>query len=223
MTAVVARSRTAMKRLAGALSFVCLVLFLLAIEQKHTVAAMEAVRYEAGPAMRRIADWAAGLPSGAAGGLEGLTSAVEGVDGPLAAEPGSGAAPGGVYGPADEATRADVGSLTLVGAGLHFGNGQRLRTRPLRIAFGREAFAPGQTFAARWNAPVDAQIELRQVVTPARGTAPAAPGLCGEEPAGVVALLHRGDRIDLMLFRPGVIGAATPPSALCGVWSFTAR
>ena len=46
MTAVPARSQSAMKRLAGALSFVCLVLFLLAIEQKHTVAAVEAVRAE---------------------------------------------------------------------------------------------------------------------------------------------------------------------------------
>ena len=212
-----------MKRLAGVLSFVCLVLFLLAIEQKHTVAAVEAVRSEAGPAVRRVADWAAGLPSGATGGVEGLTTAVRGADGPLAAEPGPGSAPGGEYGPADEATRAAVGALTFVGAELRFENGQHFRTRPLRVAFGREAFAPGQTFAARLNAPDDAQIELRQVVAPARRTAVAAPGLCGGESAGVVALLHRGDRVDLMLFRPGVVGAATPPSALCGVWSFTAR
>ncbi|MDI6625561.1 MAG: hypothetical protein QME55_12585, partial [Brevundimonas sp.] len=64
MTAATAPSQSAMKRLAGALAFVCMVLFLLAIEQKHAVAAWETVRDEAGPAARRVADWAGGLPSG---------------------------------------------------------------------------------------------------------------------------------------------------------------
>ena len=73
----------------------------------------------------------------------------------------------------------------------------------------------------RLREPQRDQIELRAVVPTA---APTSPGLCGGEPAGTAALLHRGARVDLMLFRAGVaIGPATPPSALCGAWSFTAR
>ena len=224
MSAASANPQTAMKRLAGALSFVCLVLFLLAIEQKQTVAAWEALRAGADPVARGVADWVGTLPDGAADGLEGLKTAVADEARPLAAEPGSAAVLAGEYGPADEITRAAVGALTVVGAELRFENGERLRTRPLRIAAGHDAFAPGQTFAARLDAPADAQIELRAVVTPE--TAPATPptGLCGEDAAGTAALLHRGARVDLMLFRAGVaVGPAASPTALCGVWSFTAR
>ncbi|MDQ7813874.1 hypothetical protein, partial [Brevundimonas sp.] len=88
MTAATAPSQSAMKRLAGALAFVCMVLFLLAIEQKHAVAAWETVRDEAGPAARRVADWAGGLPSG----VEGLRSAVTRRTGSWRASPA--AAPG---------------------------------------------------------------------------------------------------------------------------------
>lgn len=223
MTAATARPQTAMKRLAGALSFVCLVLFLLAIEQKQTMAAWEALRDEAGPAVGRIADWAGRLPSGAADGIEGLRSAVAGAPRPLAAEPGSTVILQGEYGPADAATRGATGSLTFLGAELRFENGDALRTRPGRIASASETFAPGQTFAARLDAPADAQIELREVVAPLRGQADAPPRLCGGERAAVVALLHRRDRVDLMLFRTRTVGADTPSTSLCGVWSFTAR
>src|SRR5690606_23959868 len=166
MTAIAATARpqTAMKRLAGALSFVCLVLFLLAIEQKQTVAAWEALRDGVIPAARRVADWAGRLPSGAADGFQGLKTAVKGEPRPLAAAPGAGATLGGEYGPADPDTRAAAGALVVKAAELRLENGDVLRTRPLRIAAGREAFAPGQTFAARLNAPEDAQIELREVV-----------------------------------------------------------
>ena len=84
MSAASAPSQTAMKRLAGALSFVCLVLFLLAVEQKQTVAAWESLRAGAGPIARGVADWAGRLPSGAADGLEGLKTAVAGEDRPIA-------------------------------------------------------------------------------------------------------------------------------------------
>lgn len=225
MSAASAPSQTAMKRLAGVLSFVCLVLFLLAIEQRHTVAAWQALRDDAAPAAGRIGDWLGQLPSGAGDGLQGLRSAVAGEEvPPLAADPGPGAVLRGEYGPADEATRAAVGALTFERADLRFESGERLSTRPLSIARGRDFHAPGQTFAARLKALPDAQIELRRVVSvPSAQTAPS-PGVCGATPAGVVALLHRGSRVDLMLFRSGyVIGADTPPTALCGVWSFTAR
>jgi hypothetical protein len=212
-----------MKRLAGVLSFVCTVLFLLAIEQSQTVAAWEAVRHEAGPAARRVADWAGRLPAAAADGFDGLKAAARGQSRPLAARRGSDAVLSGEYSPADAATREAVGTLTFVGAELRFGRGGSLRTRPLRIARGRDAFAAGQTFGARLNAPADAQIELRQAVPPARGQAAAALSLCGGEPAGAVALLQRGARVDVMLFRTAEIGPDAPPSALCGAWSFTVR
>lgn len=223
MSAATASSQTLMKRLAGGLSFVCLVLFLLAIEQKQTVAAWDALRTGALPAVERVADWAARLPSGASEGLSGLRSAVAASPGPLAADPGREAVLGGEYGPADEAARSATGSLTFVGAELRFERGERLRTRPLRIAAGRDGFAPGQTFAARLNAPPDAQIELREVIAPGRGEPTPPSALCDGRPAGVVALLHRGARVDLMLFAAGPLPGPDTPPALCGVWSYAAR
>ncbi|MDY6925226.1 MAG: hypothetical protein SWI22_14855 [Pseudomonadota bacterium] len=227
MTAATARSPTAMKRLAGVLSFVCLVLFLLAIEQKHTVAAVEAVRAEAGPAARRAAAWAADLPSAAADGFGALGSKL--ARQAAAWRAASPAAPVREAAVNDDLRSARAvappaaGSLTLVGAELRFGTGETIRTRPLRIARGRDSFAPGQTFSARLNAPADAQIELREVVAPARGKPVAPLSLCGGEPAGVAALLYRPDRTDLMLFRTRTVGADTPASTLCGVWSFPVR
>ncbi len=223
MTAATAHSQTAMRRLAGVLSFICLVLFLLAIEQRHTVAIWETLRDEAVPTARRVADWAGRLPSGAADGLEGLQTAVAGDARPLAAAPGAGAALGGEYGPADPDARAAAGSLAVVGAELRLENGDVLRTRPLRIAAGREAFAPGRTFAARLNAPEDAQIELREVVPPTGARAAPPLKLCGGEAAGVAAVLHRRERVDLMLFRAGATGPDAPLGTPCGAWSFAAR
>ena len=223
MTAATAHSQTAMRRLAGVLSFICLVLFLLAIEQRHAVAIWETMRDEAVPTARRIADWAGRLPSGAAEGLRGLRTAVAPDPAPLAATPGSRAVLGGEYGPVDETRRSAAGTLTVIGAELRLENGDVLRTRPLRIAAGRDAFAPGRTFAARLKAREDAQIELREVTPPpgARGTPPLK--LCQGEAAGVAAVLHRGDRVDLMLFRAGTAAPDTPLGTPCGVWSFTAR
>jgi len=212
-----------MRRLAGVLSFLCLVLFLLAIEQRHTVAIWETMRDEAVPTARRVADWALRLPSGAADGLSGLRTAVAPDPAPLAAAPDSRAVLGGEYGPVDETTRAAAGTLTVIGAELRLENGDVLRTRPLRIAAGREVFAPGQTFAARLNAREDAQIELREVASPtgARGAPPLK--LCRGEAAGVAAVLHRGDRVDLMLFRAATAGPEMPLGTPCGVWRFAAR
>ncbi len=223
MTAATAPSQTAMKRLAGALSFICLVLFLLAIEQRHTVAIWETLRDEAVPAARRVAGWVARLPSGAADGFNGLKTAAAAESAPLAAAPDARTILGGEYRPADEAARAAAGTLSVVGAELRLENGDVLRTRPLRIAAGVEVYAPGETFAARLNAPADAQIELREVVAPAGTRAVPPVKLCGGEAAAVAALLHRRDRVDLMLFRSRAPGPGAPAGDLCGVWSFTAR
>ena len=226
MTAATARSQTVMKRLAGALSLVCMVLFLLAIEQKHAVAAWETLRAEAGPAARRVVDWAGRLPPAAADGFDRVRSAVSRQTASWTDSPADIARPGeaAIDAPAEASTPAvDPGSLALVKAELRFGNGEILHTRPLRIAWGRDVYAPGQTFAARLNAPADAQIELREVVAPARGQAVPPTALCGGDPAAVAALLHRGDQIELMLFRSRTIGPQTPPAALCGAWRFPVR
>jgi len=216
MTADTARSQTAMKRLAGALSLVCLVLFLLAIEQKHAMAVWQALRDGTGPAVRQAADWAGDLPSGVAGRLRDIRAAVAG----QAATPGDSRAD-------DGSTNVDagaaVGSLTLVGAELRFENGETLRTRPLRIARGRDFFTAGQTFSRRLDVPADAQIELREVVAPGRGQVVPPISLCGGEPARAAAVLQRPDRIELMLFRTRTVGIDSPPAALCGVWSFSTR
>lgn len=221
-TARSATSQTAMKRLAGALSFVCLVLFLLAIEQRHTVAAWEALRDDAVPAARRLVDRIAGLAAGAAQDGAEARPAVEAAP-PMAATPGAAAVLGGEYRPADSAAREAAGALTVTGARLRLENGDAMRTRPLRIAAGRDAYAPGQTFAARLNAPQDAQIELREVIPESGAGASPPVKLCEGQAAGVVALLHRRQRVDMMLFRAGPRGSGTPLGEPCGAWTFAAR
>lgn len=223
MPAAAAPRQTGLKRLAAVLAFLCLVLFLLAIENRQAIEAWRAVREEAAPAARRLADWAARLPSGEADGLSGLKTAVTTNPRVLAADDRD-VPLTGEFGPADDPTRVAVGSVGFAGAELRFENGDSLHTQPLRIVAGREAFAAGETFAGRWDAPAGAQIELRSVVagSPDRPVAAFAP--CGGAVPGVVALLHRGDRLDMMVFRARtVVGSDAPSAALCGVWSFRQR
>ncbi len=47
--------------------------------------------------------------------------------------------------------------------------------------------------------------------------------LCEGQAAGVVALLHRRQRVDMMLFRAGPGGSGTPLGEPCGAWTFAAR
>lgn len=213
--------RRGLKGLAGALTFVCLVLFLLAIEQKQAVEAWTAVRDGAAPAASRVFHWAA---DGASDGLDGLKTAAVGTDSPLAPSPDD-AILAGVFGPADDATRDTVGDVTFTGAVIRLERGETLHTRPLRIAAGSEAFNTlRETFAARLDAREDAQIELRAVVPQARGQAVAASPLCDGAAPGVVALLHRKDRVELMLFRERtIVGPDAPTDSLCGLWRFRAR
>jgi hypothetical protein len=223
MPADAAPRQTGLKRLAVALGFLCLVLFLLAIENRHALEAWRALRDEAVPAAGRVADWAAGLPSGASDGLSGLKTAVT-TDPRLEAADSGDLVLAGEFSPADDVTRAVTGAVAVVGADLRFETGDILRTQPVRIAAGREAFVAGRTFAERWNAPADAQIELRRVVPNDRARTVAASAPCAGEIPGAVALLHRRDRLDMMVFRAGaIVGPDAPPAALCGLWSFRRR
>lgn len=215
------RSNRGLKGLAGVLGFVCIVLFLMAIEQKQAVEAWAAVRDGAAPAVSRVFHWAT---DGASDGLEGLKTAAAGTDGPLVATPNA-VVLTGEFGPADDVTRETVGSATFAGATIRLERGETLRTRPLRIATGGEAFnSLRETFATRLNAREDAQIELRAVVPNDRQSAVPASPLCKGVAPGVVAVLHRRDHVELMLFRERtVVGGEAPTDALCGVWRFRAR
>jgi len=218
--------QTGLKGLAGGLALLCLVLFLMAIEQRHAVAAWQTIRNEAIPAAGRLGDWAGRMMSAEREGLEGLKglqAALAAPDAPLAAAP-TDAGLSGQFDPADEATRAALGDATFAGAFVRFDSGESFRTSPLRIASGREHFVSGQTFAERLEAPADAQIELRRIVPMAQGAPVKASPLCGGETPGLIALLHRRDRVDLMLFRaPARLGPDAPVATLCGTWSFRAR
>lgn len=223
-----ARTRTAprqsgMKRLAGGLAFLCLVLFLLAIEQKHAVETWRALREDAVPAAGRAIDWAAQGLSGKPADIDDLKQAVAGDDAPLAAAEAD-AVLSGEFTPADPETRDSIGSLSFLGAAVRFESGDSFVTAPLRIASGEERYAVDQTFADRMEAARDAQIELRRIV-PASSAEPVAPSaLCGGRVPGAIALLHRGNQVDLMLFRARtVVGPDAPPDALCGHWRFHAR
>jgi len=215
------RSNRGLKGLAGVLTFVCIVLFLMAIEQKQAVEAWTALKDGAVPAVGRIFNWAA---EGASDGMDGLKTAAVGTDGPLTASPED-AVLAGEFGPADDATRETVGGVTFTGAAIRLERGETFRTRPLRIAAASEAFNTlRETFATRLDAREDAQIELRAVVPPATEQTVAASALCGGVAPGVVALLHRRDHVELMLFRERtIVGAEAPAEALCGVWRFRAR
>jgi hypothetical protein len=215
------RSNRGLQGLAGALGFVCLVLFLMAIEQKQAMEAWAMLRDEAAPAAGRIVGWAV---DGAVDGVDGLKSAAKGSDDPLAATPNA-VVLAGEFRAADDATRETVGAATFTGALIRLEQGDVLRTRPLRIAGADEAYsAARKTFAAELDARPNAQIELRQIIPHARAEAVFASPLCGGEAPGVVALLHRRDRVDMMLFRGRtIVGPDAPADALCGVWRFRAR
>lgn len=235
MTAAAAPQQTVLKGLAAALAFVCLVLFLLAIEQKQAVAAWQAIRHDAAPAAERAIDGIGRLPTIVVGRWSKVRQSAAGNDWsgfrrvvpvdrrPLAAQDQD-AALDGAFDAADDATRDLAAGVSFVGAILRFDTGETWRTRPVRIAAGREAFTVGGTFADRLAAPADAQIELRRIV-PADGADAVAPSpLCGGQAPGGMAVLHRGDRVDVMLFRAGSnIGPASPPTALCGILRFRAR
>ncbi|MGZ9114625.1 MAG: hypothetical protein ACXW3K_08380 [Brevundimonas sp.] len=221
MSAAALPRQTGLKRLAGALAFVCLMLLLLVIENRHAVGAWRALRDEVAPAAGGVVDGASRLLSGAADGFPGLNAALADPE-VVAADPGD-AILAGEYDPTNEVTRVVTGAVVFVGGEVRFEAGQIFHTRPLRIAAGREAFARRQTFAERLAAPGDAQIELRLIVPVAPDQALEPSPLCAGAAPALVALLHRRDRVDVMLFREPAVGPDAPPAALCGAWSFRKR
>lgn len=125
----------------------------------------------------------------------------------------------GTWRAADDATRAGPGDVTFTAAQIAFTRGGSLRSAPLRIARGADAWARGRTLQSDLGARPDEQVELRRVVAPAGSAQVAASPLCGGQPPAALALLQRRDEVRLLLIsRGGTLGAAGDPARLCGVW-----
>lgn len=219
MTAAVYRSdtrprRVGMKILTAVLTTVCAIELLIAFEQIRPPSEWR-VAQEASPTLPDV-----GLPVLDIGPwLSGARDSLAGVFWPkpvLVADPGDALLIG-------RFTTADPGVALATAA---FADAtmtlddETLRTRPWRIASGRDGAVRGWTFARRLAAAPDAQIELREIVPADADQAVSASPLCAGRPPGVVALLHRQDQVDLMLFRAGATpGPDAPPDALCGSWT----
>ncbi|PZN99186.1 MAG: hypothetical protein DCF29_19295 [Alphaproteobacteria bacterium] len=190
------------------LAVVCLALFLLAIEQRQAVEAWHAVRNGAAPTMQQASDWLGARTSDVREALDPTP--------PLAADPVDVILTG---------TFVSIDAETPIIAGFEGSrvtlNDQTLTTRPLRIAAGSDVFAPGQTFAERLDGRNDAQVELREVVPNDEADTVATSALCGGAAPSTVALLHRQQKVDLMLFPQGT--EATSLGEPCAVWALKAQ
>lgn len=187
-----------MRKLAGGLGFLCVVLLLLAFDEQQATRAVDAVRAHVGPVVSR------------AGAL------IRGEPAPVPA-PAAGAYPV-LFGRFEPQGPGPGGPLDFAAAELRFEAGGVLRTRPARIAYGREGFA------ARLHLPADAQIELREVV-PLKGARSVEPSvLCQNEVPGWVALAQHDGRVEIMVIRAGAAPGETDPGlALCGAWTYVKR
>ncbi|RZI98594.1 MAG: hypothetical protein EON90_12795 [Brevundimonas sp.] len=209
MTAIAVRDtrpsrRLGMKILAAVLTIVCLVQLLIAFEEVRTVAALRAV--QAGAPTERAGDWIGQAWSN-------LVRAVNPAP-PVLAEPEDRLLTGRFVA-ATEGTGAPA-SVAFAGADIVLNGAETLETRPLRIAPGADAVSRDETFADAWNAAPDAQIELREVVA-----GEASPKLCGATAPSSLALLYRGQVVDLMLFR-ATPGAEAEPTVVCARWTLKA-
>jgi len=185
-----------MKRLAGVLGTLCLVLLLLAFDERGAEQAFHVVRGGVDRAKVLLSRNAA-PPAPATRGVVLM----------------------GRFEPVDQGATGEVtGAVELVGAEIRFETAGTLRTQPHRIAYGREPFLSGLKAA-----PTD-QIELRRVVpAKAQDAVSASPACAGEAP-GWIALLPRGDRLDLMVFRQGPPpGTTASDRALCGTYVYEGR
>lgn len=210
MTAVAVRDmrpprRLGMKILAAALTVICTIQLLLAFEEARTVAVLRAA--QAGVPAERAGDWLGQA-------WTGLVRAAD-LSPPVVADPEDRLLRG-PFTPADEPTLAQVSTVAFEGAHVVIDGDQRLETRPLRIAAGSDALDGVQTFAAPLNAAADAQIELREVLT-AGGTS----GSCGGKAPAVLALLQRGQSLDVLLLRAAP-GPDAAPDVVCGHWALKA-
>lgn len=197
MTAT-ARPRNGLKPLTAVLLPVCLALALVALDEPTAIAIWSRAS-EAGSTV-----WSAARAQW--DGMAPVEAAAKAYDGPILQ---------GAFTAADEQTRGATGDVTFVRAELRFSAGM-LKTRPERIAFGRDAASgDGVTFGRLYDAGAADQIELRQVL--AGSTAP----LCDGAAPGWIGLRHEGERVTLIAFRAGPApGPSASPEAPCAVLNY---
>lgn len=189
----VSRSRNGLKSLAAGLFPVSLVLAVLALDEPTAAAIWS-----------RAADTASTVWGAARSQWDRLApaeTATVAYDGPILQGP---------FKAADDQTRKLTGDVDFVRAELRFATAGLLKTRPHRIAFGREA-----DFGRLYGVGPEAQIELRQVLPGSTA------GLCAGAAPGWIGLRHEGERVTLIAFRAGSAPAASAsPEAPCAVLTY---
>lgn len=206
-SAALDRSRTTFKVAAGVLGLLCVTLLHLVLDEERGAAAGRA------------------SPSATSAGRPDLTS-VQPIDSPdrgdtsrpASAIVGEEAILTGAFRAADAA--GGVNQIAFVGGHVEFSTGERLHTRPLRIAAAGEQVGGGRTFAQMWKVLPDVQIELRTVSSPEEGRRNRVPALCGDRAVERMALLHRRNRLDLLLFTAPSPRETAADLPICGPWRF---
>lgn len=218
MPAARTSSQTGLKRLAGALVFVCVALLALTIEPRLAAQAFQSARDAAAPAVERAWAWSRETVARAGQAAPDLPRVW-----PVTRDSTpSDIVLSGQHQAADDATRTATGAATFTGAQVRFEIGGALRTAPLRIAAASDAIFAGRTFAQTLGVAPTTQIELRRIVPADRARAVEPSALCGGAVPTVLAVRHAGRQVDLMLFSGAGPGPDAPPTLLCGHWRYRA-
>lgn len=193
------------------LAAVCAVLFLLAIEQRQAVEAWRAAREAAAAMVERTGGWAET-------GASGLTRLAAGRPTPTAPDLADVVLSGAFVSEDPEAP----GEVVFQHQDLRFDAGPTLHTRPLRITTAGEVRIEDRTLAERLNTVPEAQIEWRRIEAPMKAEAELAARLCAGSAPARLAILHRGQTVDLLLF-PADASPLDDMAAPCGQWRLRAR
>ena len=183
-----------LKKLAAFLGVVCLVLLVMAFDEGQVKRGVDVVRTQIEPAVERLRERAPVLRPASK---------------PSAAASGSHAIMGEFTAPAD----APGGDLSVDGAVLVFEAAPALRTRPHRIALGREPALRGLA------QPPGRQIELREVVPLEAGTPVGGSPLCDGGKPGWLAVVREGGTLHLQVWAAGAAPGA-PGAAVCGRFAY---
>lgn len=208
MTTAALPARNWLMPLNAVLAVVCAVLFLLAIEQRQALEVWQAVRSAVVSMFERNGGW---IDEGVArlASARPAPTAPDAVDVVLS----------GAFVSEGPETSVEV---VFQHQDIRFDTGPTLHTRPWRITTAGETRVEGRTLAERFNTVPEAQIEWRQVEAATADEAEAAAGLCAGTAPERLAILHRADRVDLLLFAAGS-ASLDEMTAPCGDWRLRAR
>ncbi|NBB51229.1 hypothetical protein GVN24_23385 [Rhizobium sp. CRIBSB] len=190
------KRKPVLQSLANGLGLTCVTLLILAFDEGQAGRAVDAVREGVSPMVDRAGAY-----------LKGQAA-------PVAPPPAAGAYPV-LFGHHEARGNTATGPVEFAGAEIRTGSAGVLRTEPLRIAHG------GEAFAGPLRLPPEAQVELRRVV-PLKGQTSVAPSpLCQGQAPGWIALSRKGAVVEMMVFRVGAAPGTTDPArALCGHWTY---